>query len=164
MLSAHLSGGAWSLYCPAMLRVPLHQLDAALPVPRYARAGDAGADLLARVDATLQRRGGRAVVPTGVAVAIPLGFAGLVLPRSGLAARHGITCLNTPGLIDSGYRGELQVVLVNHDPEHDYEVTRGDRIAQLVLVQVEQADFALVDAGGLGTSERSSGGFGHTGT
>src|SRR5579862_752973 len=138
-----------------MLRVPLHRLDPDLAVPGYAREGDAGADLLARSDVVLSRGGGRAIVPTGVAVAIPDGYAGFVLPRSGLAARHGITCLNAPGLVDSGYRGELQVVLVNHDPQHDYEVTRGDRIAQLVLVGVEQADFAIVDADGLGTSERS---------
>ena len=147
-----------------MLRVPLHQLDPELPVPRYAREGDAGADLVARADALLACRGGRAVVPTGVAVAIPAGYAGLVLPRSGLAVRHGITCLNAPGLVDSGYRGELRVVLVNHDPEHDYVVRRGDRIAQLVLVRVEAAAFALVSEEGLGESERGDGGFGHTGT
>jgi dUTP pyrophosphatase len=99
-----------------------------------------------------------------VAVAIPQGYAGFVLPRSGLAARHGITCLNTPGLVDSGYRGELQVVLVNHDPEYDYEVHRGDRIAQLVLLRVERVFFELVEAEGLGESERGLGGFGHTGT
>ena len=89
------------------------------------------------------------MVPTGVAVAIPAGYAGLVVPRSGLAARHGLTCLNAPGLIDSGYRGELQVILVNHDPEHDYTVSRGDRVAQLVLVKVEQATFEPVGEGGL---------------
>lgn len=147
-----------------MLRVPLHQLDAELAVPGYARDGDAGADLVARADVTLSRGGGRVVVPTGVAVAIPDGYAGLVLPRSGLAARHGVTCLNTPGLVDSGYRGELKVILVNHDPERDYEVSRGDRIAQLVLVRVERADFVLVPEGELGESERGQGGFGHTGT
>jgi dUTP pyrophosphatase len=147
-----------------MLRVPLEQLDVELPTPRYARDGDAGADLIARSDVVLPCRGGRAVVPTGVAVAIPKGFAGLVLPRSGLAVRHGLTCLNTPGLIDSGYRGEIQVVLVNHDPEHDYTVSRGDRIAQLVLIGVERATFELVEEGGLEESERGSGGFGHTGT
>jgi len=147
-----------------MLRVPLHRLDPELPVPAYAREGDAGADLVARIDAVLACRGGRAVVPTGVAVAIPMGYAGFVLPRSGLAARHGITCLNTPGLVDSGYRGELQVVLVNHDPEHDYEMHRGDRIAQLVLLRVESVSFELVEAGGLGESERGRGGFGHTGS
>ena len=147
-----------------MLRVPLHRLDPELPVPAYAREGDAGADLVARTDAVLACRGGRAVVPTGVAVAIPMGYAGFVLPRSGLAARHGITCLNTPGLVDSGYRGELQVVLVNHDPEHDYEMHRGDRIAQMVLLRVESVSFELVEAGGLGESERGRGGFGHTGS
>ena len=147
-----------------MRRVPLHQLDGDLPVPSYARPGDAGADLLARSDAVLACGGGRALVPTGVAVAIPDGYAGLVLPRSGLALRHGITCLNTPGLIDSGYRGELQVILINHDPEHDYTVRRGDRIAQLVIVAVEEAAFDLVSHDGLGEAERGSGGFGHTGT
>ena len=147
-----------------MLRVPMHQLDPDLPVPRYAREGDAGADLMARHDAVLAHAGGRGLVPTGVAVAIPPGFAGLVLPRSGLALRHGVTCLNTPGLIDSGYRGELQVVLVNHDPEHDYAVKRGDRIAQLVIVRVEEAAFALVPEHGLGEAVRGPGGFGHTGT
>jgi dUTP pyrophosphatase len=147
-----------------MLRVPLHRLDDELPVPAYARAGDAGVDLIARSDAVLAPRGGRALVPTGVAVAIPPGHAGLVLPRSGLALRHGITCLNTPGLIDSGYRGELQVVLVNHDPEHEYTVARGDRIAQLVVVRVEEVAFELVPSDGLGEAERGTGGFGHTGT
>jgi dUTP pyrophosphatase len=147
-----------------MLRVPLHQLDPALAVPAYARPAMPGADLLARQDAVLPARGGRALVPTGVAVAIPRGFAGLVLPRSGLALRHGVTCLNTPGLIDSGYRGELQVILVNHDPVDDYTVSRGDRIAQLVIVAVEEAAFDLVPADGLGEAARGAGGFGHTGT
>ncbi len=147
-----------------MLPVPLQQLDPELPRPGYAREGDAGADLLATTDVSLRCRGGRAVVPTGIAVAIPAGYAGLVLPRSGLAARHGLTCLNAPGLIDSGYRGEIRVILVNHDAEHDYTVRRGDRVAQLVLVRVEQADFQTVGQGGLEDSQRGSGGFGHTGT
>jgi dUTP pyrophosphatase len=147
-----------------MRRVALHQLDADLPVPVYAKPGDAGADLMARIDVVLPCGGGRALVPTGVAVAIPEGHAGLVLPRSGLALRHGVTCLNTPGLIDSGYRGELQVILVNHDRDTDYMVSRGDRIAQLVVVAVETAAFELVTAEGLGEAERGSGGFGHTGT
>lgn len=147
-----------------MLRVPLHQLDPDLPVPAYARVGDAGADLVARLDIVLACRGGRAVVPTGVAIAIPEGYAGFVLPRSGLAARHGITCLNTPGLVDSGYRGELQVLLVNHDPAADYAVQRGDRIAQLVIMRADQVAFEVVPAEGLGTSERGTGGFGHSGT
>jgi dUTP pyrophosphatase len=146
-----------------MLRVPLHQLDLDLPVPGYARQGDAGADLLARSDVVLACGGGRAVVPTGVAVAIPDGYAGFVLPRSGLAARHGVTCLNTPGLVDSGYRGELQVVLVNLDPTHEYKVSRGDRIAQLVILRADQVAFDLVAADELGMSERGTGGFGHTG-
>lgn len=147
-----------------MLRVPLHQLDTDLDVPSYARPGDAGADLLARQDVVVPARGGRVLVPTGVSVAIPPGHAGLVLPRSGLALRHGVTCLNAPGLIDAGYRGELQVILVNHDPVEDYTVQRGDRVAQLVIVRVEHAAFALVPADGLGEAERGAGGFGHTGT
>ncbi len=147
-----------------MLPVPLQQLDPELPLPGYAREGDAGADLIATTDVGLACRGGRAVVPTGVAIAIPTGYAGLVVPRSGLAARHGLTCLNAPGLIDSGYRGEVQVILVNHDPEHDYTVRRGDRVAQLVLIKVEQATFQLAGADGLEDSQRGSGGFGHTGT
>jgi dUTP pyrophosphatase len=131
-----------------VLHVPLTQLDSDLPLPAYARPGDAGADLHARV-------------PTGVALALPPGYAGFVQPRSGLALRHGVTCLNTPGLIDSGYRDEIKVLLVNTDPDHDYEVTRGDRIAQLVVQQVEQVDFAVVAE--LPASVRGTGGFGHTG-
>jgi dUTP pyrophosphatase len=146
-----------------MLRVPLHQLDPDLAVPSYARPGDAGADLLARQRVVVACRGGRALVPTGIAVAIPHGYAGFVLPRSGLALRHGITCLNTPGLIDAGYRGELQVILVNHDPEEDYTVSRGDRIAQLVIMRVEEVAFELATLEGLGQASRGSGGFGHTG-
>jgi dUTP pyrophosphatase len=147
-----------------MLRVPLHRLDPDAPVPAYARTGDAGADLTARADAVVPCRGGRLLVPTGLAVAIPPGYAGLVLPRSGLALRHGVTCLNAPGLIDSGYRGELQVIVVNHDPEHDFTISRGDRIAQLVIVGVEEAAFELVTQDGLGEADRGTGGFGHTGT
>jgi dUTP pyrophosphatase len=147
-----------------MLRVPLHRLDPELGLPVYARPGDAGADLMASRDVVLAARGGRALVPTGIAVAIPEGHAGLVLPRSGLALRHGVTCLNTPGLIDAGYRGEIQVLLVNHDPVEDYAVSRGDRIAQLVIVRVEEALFDPVPAEGLGEARRGSGGFGHTGT
>ncbi len=147
-----------------MLRVPLHQLDPELGTPSYARPGDAGADLRARQSLVVACRGGRTLVPTGVSVAIPPGFAGLVLPRSGLALRHGVTCLNAPGLIDAGYRGELQVILVNHDSEVDYTVSRGDRIAQLVIVGVQEAAFEQVTVHGLGQANRGSGGFGHTGT
>ncbi|HVB04957.1 MAG TPA: dUTP diphosphatase [Acidimicrobiales bacterium] len=144
-----------------MIEVPIVLLDEELAAPAYARVGDAGADLVAREDLRLEPRGGRGLVSTGVAVSIPVGYAGLVLPRSGLAARHGITCLNSPGLIDSGYRGELQVLLVNTDPEIAYEVRRGDRVAQLVIVPVEQASFVRGEI--LPTSQRGEGGFGHTG-
>ncbi len=145
-----------------MIEVPLVQLDPDLPLPSYAREGDAGADLVAREGAVLAPGGGRAVVPTGVAVAIPVGWAGFVLPRSGLALRHGVTCLNTPGLVDAGYRDELRVLLVNTDPDRSYEVRRGDRIAQLVIQQVAQASFAVADE--LPASARGPGGFGSTGT
>jgi len=144
-----------------VIEVPIVLLDEELAAPAYARVGDAGADLVAREDLRLEPRGGRGLVSTGVAVSIPVGYAGLVLPRSGLAARHGITCLNSPGLIDSGYRGELQVLLVNTDPEIAYEVRRGDRVAQLVIVPVEQASFVRGEI--LPTSQRGEGGFGHTG-
>ncbi len=144
-----------------MLDVALVRLDPDLALPAYARPGDAGADLVAREDVTLASAGGRALVPTGVAVAIPVGWAGFVLPRSGLALRHGVTCLNTPGLIDAGYRDELRVLLVNTDPTATYQVRRGDRIAQLVLMRVEEARFGVADD--LPPSERGGGGFGHTG-
>ena len=143
-----------------MLDVTVRRLDPDLPLPSYARAGDAGADLVAREDAVLEPGGGRALIPTGVAVAIPEGYAGFVQPRSGLALRHGVTCLNTPGLIDAGYRDELKVLLVNTDPTTPYKVSRGDRIAQLVIQRVEHASFTPVDE--LPPSERG-GGFGHTG-
>ena len=137
------------------------RLDPDLPMPAYANPGDAGLDLHARVDVLLRAGGGRALVPTGIAVAIPQGHAGFVQPRSGLALKHGVTCLNTPGLIDAGYRDELRVILVNTDGEHDYQVHRGDRIAQLVLQRVEQATFVVVDD--LGESSRGKTGFGSTG-
>ncbi len=143
------------------LSVPVVLLDPDLPPPDYARHGDAGADLVARIEVTLEPNGGRAMVPTGVALAIPEGYAGFVQPRSGLALRHGVTCLNTPGLIDSGYRDEIAVLLINTDPEVAYRVHRGDRIAQLVVQRVERADFVRVDR--LPESERGLGGFGSTG-
>ena len=146
-----------------MLPVPLHSLDADLPIPSYARPGDAGADLYARADAHLAAGGGRALVPTGVVVAIPEGYAGFVQPRSGLALHHGVTCLNTPGLIDSGYRGELAVLLVNTDPKEDYDVRRGDRIAQLVVQPVVRALFDPVEEDRLPAAARGAGGFGHSG-
>jgi len=146
-----------------MLSVQVSQLDPELPLPSYAFSGDAGADLYARVGASLKAGGGRALVPTGLIVAIPEGYAGFVLPRSGLALRQGVTCLNTPGLIDAGYRGELTVLLVNTDPSEDYEVQRGDRIAQLVFQSVEHAHFAVVAEADLPPADRGSGGFGHSG-
>ena len=147
-----------------MLRVPLHQLDPELPVPCYAREGDAGADLLARTGSCCGGAGAGPPSPPASRWPSRRATRGWCCRAAGWRLRHGITCLNTPGLVDSGYRGELQVVLVNHDAAHDYEVNRGDRIAQLVLVRVEQAAFALVTADELGGSERGSGGFGHTGT
>jgi dUTP diphosphatase len=145
----------------ATITVPVVRLDPDLPLPGYARRGDAGADLVARTGVTLAPGGGRAMVPTGIALAIPAGYAGFVQPRSGLALRHGVTCLNTPGLIDSGFRDELAVLLVNTDPDTAYAVERGDRIAQLVIQRVETASFVEVD--GLADSERGLGGFGSTG-
>lgn len=130
-------------------------------MPSYAKAGDAGADLVAAEDMTLDPGGGRALVPTGAAIAIPEGYAGFVQPRSGLAYKHGVTCLNTPGLIDSGYRGELKVLLVNLDPSEPFKITRGDRIAQLVIQRVEHCSFVEVDE--LPPSERGEGGFGSSG-
>jgi dUTP pyrophosphatase len=146
-----------------MLDVPVHQLDPDLPLPSYAKPGDAGADLHARDGAVLAAGGGRALVPTGLIVAIPPGHAGFVQPRSGLALRHGVTCLNTPGLIDAGYRGELAVLLVNTDPKEDYEVRRGDRIAQLVIEAVAEARFEPVAEDDLPAADRGTGGFGHSG-
>ncbi|NNE74692.1 MAG: dUTP diphosphatase [Acidimicrobiales bacterium] len=144
-----------------MLDIPLQQLDADLPLPRYATDGDAGADLFAAENVTLAPGGGRALVGTGAAIAIPDGYAGFVQPRSGLANKHGVTCLNTPGLIDSGYRGELKVLLVNTDPTEAFEVVRGERIAQLVIQRVEHCRFVPTEE--LPSSERGEGGFGSTG-
>jgi len=144
-----------------VLDIPLLRLDPDLPLPSYARPGDAGADLVAREEVVLPCAGGRALVPTGAAIAIPEGYAGFVQPRSGLALKHGVTCLNTPGLIDAGYRGELKVLLINTDPREDFLVKRGERIAQLVIQRVEHVAFREVDE--LPSSERGSGGFGSTG-
>ncbi len=143
------------------MEIPLQRLDADLPAPKYATDGDAGADLVAAEPVTLAPAGGRALVATGMAIAIPLGYAGFIQPRSGLAYRNGVTCLNTPGLIDSGYRGELKVLLINTDPTEPFEISRGDRIAQLVIQRVEHATFVDVDE--LEDSRRGEGGFGSTG-
>src|SRR5438309_11439062 len=145
-----------------MIEVPVLRFDPELDLPAYAHPGDAGADLVAREDTVVAAGGGRAVIPTGIALAIPEGYAGFVLPRSGLALRHGITCLNTPGLVDAGYRDEVRVILVNTDPTEPYTVHRGDRIAQLVIRPVERTVFTAVDE--LSDTARGLGGFGSTGT
>ena len=142
-----------------MIKLPLTRLDPSIALPSYAREGDAGLDLRAAHDATLEP-GGRGLVGTGLAVAIPPGYAGLVLPRSGLALSQGVTVLNAPGLVDAGYRGELKVLLVNHG-DKPVPVRRGDRIAQLVIQRVERAE--LIEVNELPTSERGAGGFGSTG-
>jgi dUTP pyrophosphatase len=146
-----------------VLAVPVHRLEPDTVLPTYARADDAGADLHAREGTVLAAGGGRSLVPTGLVVAIPPGYAGFVLPRSGLALRHGVTCLNTPGLIDAGYRGEVAVLLVNTDPVEPYEVRTGDRIAQLVIQPVAHVEFVPVAEADLPASERGTGGFGHSG-
>ncbi len=156
-----MTSGADDTGAEESLCVHVVRLDPDLPLPGYAHAGDAGADLVARIEVLLEPNGGRAMVPTGIALALPEGYAGFVQPRSGLALRHGVTCLNTPGLIDSGYRDELAVLLVNTDPEVPYRVRRGDRIAQLVIQRVASARFVEVDS--LAGSERGLGGFGSTG-
>jgi dUTP diphosphatase len=143
-----------------VLPVPVVRLDPDLPLPAYAHPGDAGLDLRARQDAVVAPAGGRALVPTGLAVAIPPGHAGFVLPRSGNALKHGVTVANAPGLIDAAYRGELQVVLLNTDPTEPFHVTRGERIAQLVVQRVEEVAWHEVDA--LDDNDRG-GGFGHSG-
>ncbi|MCT1617313.1 dUTP diphosphatase [Kocuria marina] len=145
----------------AAVTVALHLLDPDLPAPAYARPGDAGADLRARHDVELGP-GRRALVDTGVALAIPAGYVGLVHPRSGLAAKHGLTVVNAPGTVDSGYRGELKVCLLNTDPHESHTVRRGERIAQLVIQEVVTARFELTTE--LPDSERGASGFGSTGT
>ena len=140
--------------------IPIVRLDQDLALPAYAKPGDAGIDLVARIDVTLAAGGGRALVPTGIAVAIPDGHGGFVLPRSGLALRHGVTLLNAPGLIDAGYRDEVKVLLVNTDPTNAYEIRTGDRIAQLVILPVEPVRWQEVEAL---DGDNRGGGFGHTG-
>ena len=143
------------------MEIPVRTLHGDAVVPAYAHDGDAGCDLVAVEGATLAPRGGRALVATGLSVAIPEGHGGFVLPRSGLAARHGVTCANAPGLIDPGYRGEVKVALVNLDPEREYVVHPGDRIAQLVVMPVTAAQFRVVTE--LPAATRGEGGFGSTG-
>ena len=142
------------------MRIEVTRLDTGLPLPSYQRVGDAGLDLFSAHDATIPP-GARAVIGTGIAVAIPEGYAGFVTPRSGLAARLGLSIVNTPGVVDSGYRGEIKVALVNHDTIDVIEVRRGDRIAQMMIVAVEKAELVEVDE--LPASERGTGGHGSTG-
>ena len=143
------------------MRLPVVRLDPDLPLPRRQHPDDAGVDLHARESVTLAPGGGRALVPTGIAIAVPPGHGGFVLPRSGLALGHGVTCLNAPGLIDAQYRGEVKVLLVNTDPTTAYTVERGDRIAQLVIQAVAAVEWDEVDA--LDGTARDAFGFGSTG-
>lgn len=143
-----------------MVAIRIKRLDDGLPLPSYAHTGDAGADLHTRVDVSLAP-GERVLVPTGLAIALPVGYVGLVHPRSGLASRVGLSIVNAPGTVDAGYRGEIQVCLINLDPATPIELKRGDRIAQLVIQQVELADFVEVDE--LDYTERGTGGHGSTG-
>ncbi|RZS34461.1 deoxyuridine 5'-triphosphate nucleotidohydrolase [Herbihabitans rhizosphaerae] len=142
------------------VEVLLRRLDPGIPVPSYAKPGDAGADLVTTTDVRIPP-GERATVGTGLAIALPDGYAGFVHPRSGLAARVGLSVVNTPGTIDSGYRGEIKICLVNHDLRDAIELHRGDRIAQLVVQRVEHAIFREVTD--LGGSHRGDGGYGSTG-
>jgi len=142
------------------VEIQVRRLDPGIPLPAYAHPGDAGADLSTAVDVRLEP-GERALVPTGIGIAMPDGFVALVHPRSGLAARCGVSIVNAPGTVDAGYRGEIKVMLINHDPREAVVLSRGDRIAQLVVQQVERARFVEVDE--LPASARGSGGHGSTG-
>lgn len=142
------------------MKVLITRLDRELPIPTYAKPGDAGADIYSRIDLTI-RPGERALVPTGISIAIPVGYAAFAHPRSGLAIKYGVSMVNAPGTIDAGYRGELQIILINHDLNESFIIKRGDRIAQLVFQKVESAEFIEVEE--LPGSGRGSGGFGSTG-
>jgi dUTP pyrophosphatase len=142
------------------LQVLITRLDPDLPLPQYAKGGDAGADIYSRIDFTLAP-GERALIPTGISIALPDGYVALVHPRSGLAIKHGITMVNAPGTVDAAYRGELQCAMINHDPQETATFKRGDRIAQLVFQKVERAEFIEVES--LPGSGRGDGGFGSTG-
>lgn len=144
-----------------MLAVAIVQLDPELELPSYAHPGDAGLDVRAREDGVVAAAGGRLLMPTGISIAIPIGCAGFVLPRSGNALKHGLTVANAPGLIDAAYRGEIKVVLLNTDPRTPFHIQRGDRIAQLVVQRVEEVQWTLVDS--LDGDDRG-GGFGHSGS
>ena len=142
------------------LQVLITRLDESIPLPTYAKGGDAGADIVSRIDITL-KPGERALVPTGISIALPDGYAAFVHPRSGLAIKHGVTMVNAPGTVDAGFRGELQCIMINHDPLESITFKKGDRIAQLVIQKVERAEF--VEVKDLPGSGRGTGGFGSTG-
>ena len=142
------------------VQVLITRLDESIPLPRYATGGDAGADIVSCIDITL-KPGERALVPTGISIALPDGYAAFVHPRSGLAIKHGVTMVNAPGTVDAGYRGELQCIMINHDPKESITFKKGDRIAQLVIQKVERAEFVEVTE--LPGSGRGAGGFGSTG-
>jgi len=143
-----------------MVSVLIQRLDPEVPLPNYAKGGDAGADLVTRIDLTLAP-GERALAPTGIAIALPDGFAAFVHPRSGLAIKHGVSMVNTPGTVDAGFRGELQIILINHDLHEAITFKRGDRVAQLIIQKVEKAEF--IEVSQLPGSGRGTGGFGSTG-
>lgn len=142
------------------MKVLLTRIDPDLPIPNYAKAGDAGADLYSRIDIELAPME-RALVPTGLAIALPAGYAGFIHPRSGRAAKEGLSMVNAPGTIDAGYRGEIQVILINLDKEKNIQIKRGERIAQLIIQEVEHANFLEVEQ--LPGTSRGEGGFGSTG-
>ena len=142
------------------LQVLITRLDESIPLPTYAKGGDAGADIVSRIDITL-KPGERALVPTGISIALPDGYAAFVHPRSGLAIKHGVTMVNAPGTVDAGFRGELQCIMINHDPYESITFKKGDRIAQLVIQKIERAEF--VEVKDLPGSGRGTGGFGSTG-
>ena len=142
------------------VKVLIQRLEDGVPLPHYAKGGDAGADICTRVDVTIEP-GERALVPTGLSIALTDGYAAFVHPRSGLAIKYGISMVNTPGTIDAAFRGELQMILINHDLRDAITFSKGDRIAQLVIQRVERAEFIVVE--NLPGSERGSGGFGSTG-
>lgn len=145
------------------MKIPvlIKRLDDGVPIPTYARGGDAGADLVTRIDLTIAP-GERVLAPTGIAIALLDGYSAFVHPRSGLAVKYGVSIVNTPGTVDAGYRGELQVILINHDLTKSVSFSRGDRIAQLIIQKVEQADF--IEVTDLPGSGRGVGGFGSTGS
>ena len=142
------------------LQVLITRLDESIPLPTYAKGGDAGADIVSRIDITL-KPGERALVPTGISIALPDGYAAFVHPRSGLAIKHGVTMVNAPGTVDAGFRGELQCIMINHDLLESITFKKGDRIAQLVIQKVERAEF--VEVKDLPGSGRGTDGFGSTG-